>query len=72
MLKMFKAILVDDKGEETTVRTYAQDTTEPEQILAPFLAGGHKLKSYEWIDTLSDLRRKWNEENPDIPIKVDA
>lgn len=30
------------------------------------------LKTFAWIDTLSEPRRQWNEEHPDLQIPVDA
>ncbi len=71
MLKMLKAVVVDEKGKKTTFRTYAQDSSDPEAILAPFLASGGKIETYEWIDTLTKERMKWNEEHPDLPISLD-
>lgn len=72
MLKMLKAIVVDSKGRKTTFRTYAQDSSDPNEILAPFTASGGYIESYEWIDTLTKERIKWNEEHPDMPIPLDA
>ena len=72
MLKMLKAVLVHRNGQETTIRTYAQDTTDPEEAFSLFLASGMTIKSCEWIDTLTEQRKKWNTEHPDNPIPLDA
>lgn len=72
MLKMLKATLVRPGGQETTVRTYAPDTASPEDVLSPFLSAGMTLKTFAWIDTLSEPRRQWNEEHPDLQIPVGA
>lgn len=71
MLKMLKAVVVDARGKKTTFRTYAQDDSDPNQILAPFLASGGSIETYEWIDTLTKERMKWNEEHPECPISLD-
>ena len=70
MLKMLKAVIVSPSGEKTTIKTYAQETANPGAVMAPFLASGGHIESYEWIDTLTEQRKAWNEENPDTPIPV--
>ncbi len=72
MLKMLKAVVIDSCGRKTTFRTYAQDSGRPEEILAPFLASGGRIETYEWIDTLTKERMKWNEEHPDLSIPLDC
>ena len=72
MLKMLKATLVNREGKENTVRTYADDKASPEEVFSPFLAAGMTMKSFEWIDTLSEARRQWNEDHPELQIPVDA
>ena len=61
-------------GQETTIRTYRNETYSPapEEIYANLIKHGAKLLSYEWIDTLTEGRKKWNEENPDLQIPLDA
>ena len=72
MLKLLKATLIRPDGQESTVCTYAQDTSSPEEVLSPFLSTGFALKTYELIDTLTEHRRRWNLENPDNAIPLDG
>ena len=72
MLKMMKATLIGKDGNETTMRTYAQDSLKPEEVFADFVRIGFTVKEYEWIDTLTEARKKWNEDNPDMPINVNG
>lgn len=60
-------------GQETTIRTYRNDSyTKPEEVYANLIANGAELLSYEWLDTLTEGRKKWNEENPDLQIPLDS
>lgn len=63
-------------GQETTIRTYRDNTrTDPEELYANLIESGAELISYEWKDTLTEGRIAWNEENkdhPEIQIPLDA
>lgn len=71
MTKMLKATLRFPDGKEHTLRTYADDAKNPEEIYADMLKGGAVIVESEWIDTLTEHRKKWNEENPDLQIPLD-
>ena len=72
MLKMLKVVITDMEGNKRKVSTYAQDTSKPEEVFKDFLFNGGEITECEWLDTLSEHRKKWNEENPDNQIPVDA
>lgn len=71
MPQMLTCIFKDQKGEETRIRTYANPSTDPKELYANLLSNGYELVSYEWKDTLTPERIKWNEEHPDTPIPLD-
>lgn len=71
MTKMLKATLRFPDGKEHTLRTYADGAKKPEEIYADMLKGGAVIVESEWIDTLTEHRKKWNEENPDLQIPLD-
>lgn len=72
MLKMLKAKMVSKSGKEMGIRTYADDKSNPEEVFADFISGGFTIKSYEWIDTLSEPRKEWNRDHPDMQIDVES
>ena len=63
-------------GKETTIRTYSdRETAKPEEMYSDMIENGAELLSYEWKDTLSEVRKEWNEKNkdhPEIQIPLDA
>ena len=72
MTKMLKATIRRTDGSEHTVRTYANESNvKPEQAFAFWLQNGATLISFEWIDTLTESRKQWNAEHPDLPIPLD-
>lgn len=71
MTKMIKAKIRLSDGEVTNMRTYADDSKTPEQVFANAVSNGGEILEYEWIDTLTEHRQKWNEENPNLQIPLD-
>lgn len=71
MTKLLVAKVVFD-GEEHTIRTYADDHEKPKKVLKDNIPLDAKIVSYEWVDTLTETREKWNQEHPDCPIPLDA
>ena len=72
MTKLLVAKIRDRDGEEYTVKTYANDSCPVWLALLGTIPLGSKIISHEWLDTLTDGRKKWNEENPDCPITLDS
>ena len=74
MTKMLVCKFRLSDGHETTIRTYRNETYSPapEEIYSNLIANGAELLSYEWIDTLTELRKEWNREYPDLQIQLDT
>ena len=68
MTKLLVAKVVFDDGSEHTVKTYADEKENPKKVLEDVIPAGSKIKRFEWLDTLTEQREKWNEENPSSPI----
>lgn len=71
MTKLLVAKVVFD-GEEHTIKTYADENEKPKKVLKDIMPLDAKIVSYEWVDTLTETREKWNQEHPDCPIPLDA
>lgn len=71
MTKLLVAKIMHSDGSENTVRTYAEEGENPKKVLKDILPLGSKIVSVEWLDTLTENREKWNEENPLSPIPLD-
>ena len=71
MTKLLVAKIKHIDGSENTVRTYAQEGENPKKVLKDMLPFGSKIESFEWVDTLTKNREKWNEENPRYAIPLD-
>lgn len=72
MTKLLNAKIVLDDGTETTVKTYADEKENPKKVLEDIIPTGSKIKWFEWLDTLTEPREKWNEENPSSPIPTNV
>ena len=71
MTKLLVAKIIHLDGSENIVRTYAQEGENPKKVLKDMLPLGSKIESFEWVDTLTKNREKWNEENPRYAIPLD-
>lgn len=71
MTKLLVAKIKHNDGSENTVRTYAEESANPKKVLKDILPLGSKIVSVEWLDTLTENREKWNEENQNSPIPLD-
>lgn len=68
MTKLLIAKIKLDDGSEHTIKTYADEKENPKKVLEDIIPDNSEIKSYEWVDTLTENREKWNEENPSSPI----
>lgn len=72
MTKLLVAKIKHNDGTEDTIKTYAEEGENPKKVLKDILPLGSKIESFEWVDTLTEAREKWNQEHPDCPIPLDA
>lgn len=70
MTKLLVAKIKHNDGTEDTIKTYAEEGENPKKVLKDILPLGSKIVSVEWLDTLTENREKWNEENPNSPIAL--
>lgn len=71
MTKMLIAKIENADGSVSTVKTYANSSLPVRLALKDIVPFGAKIISHEWVDTLTENRVKWNEENPNSPISLD-
>ena len=72
MTKLLVAKIKHNDGTEGTIKTYAEEGENPKKVLKDIIPLDAKIVSYEWVDTLTETREKWNQEHPDCPIPLDA